>query len=257
MNNPDDIGLPFFAYGLFQPGQICFSRLRPFLAGPPRDTEIPGMLKVRDGIPLLMLSRSLTVRGSLLDFRPGEGESAYAQIIDVEPDKHYRWERVDVQGQPANVLVGVSPEAGSYTYGEGSGEKGPWDGWCDPYFIEALEVVKEIVGASEFRWDLKSLFLAQMAYLLLWSSVERYTTLRFGFHLDPVARNNCLAEEGAFKKALGEQVVVKPGHRPREVRRADRPKHKVLLAPDRPRKAIEYYYQVRSNANAPREGGPP
>jgi hypothetical protein len=28
MNPPDDIGLPFFAYGLFKPGQLCYSRIR-------------------------------------------------------------------------------------------------------------------------------------------------------------------------------------------------------------------------------------
>ena len=81
-----------------------------------------------------------------------------------------------------------------------------------------------------------------MAYLLLWSSIERYVSLRY--HLgDRVAEKvKQLAHETAFAESLAQHVK-----NVREVYRADRPSEKEVLDPHRPERAVRYYYQVRSN----------
>ena len=82
-----------------------------------------------------------------------------------------------------------------------------------------------------------------MAYLLLWSSIERYTSLRYGLGGDVMRHIRQLADEPRFGEALREHVQ-EPG---RCVYRADRPGSKEVCDPSRPEKALRYYYQVRSN----------
>lgn len=81
-----------------------------------------------------------------------------------------------------------------------------------------------------------------MAYLLLWSSIERYVSLRY--HLgDKVTETvGQLAHESPFAESLRRHVKGS-----REIYRADRPGEKEVLDPKSPDKAVRYYYQVRSN----------
>jgi hypothetical protein len=82
-----------------------------------------------------------------------------------------------------------------------------------------------------------------MAYLLLWTAIERYCTLRWGFGENPVARVNRLATEPAFARALKQHV-----QETRRVYRADRPGRTAeRLDPDDPARSIKFYCQVRSN----------
>ena len=155
----------------------------------------------------------------------------------MEPDRHYRWHEVQVDSTSANILVGRSARRGSEEC-----ENGEWNGWSAPLFTAALDVVEGTLKAQDFSWDLKPLFRLQMAYLLLWSSIERYVSLRF--HLgdrvtDKVGR---LAREPAFAEGLRRHVKNR-----RVVYRADRPGDKEVLEPGQPGKAVQYYYQVRSN----------
>jgi hypothetical protein len=135
------------------------------------------------------------------------------------------------------VLVGRSPKKGSV---EAEQE---WDGRTDPLFTSALEVIEEtLVSSSDFEWDLKPLFRLQMAYLLLWSSIERYVSLRYHLGDNVTEKVNALADEVAFARALQDNVQTS-----RTVFRADRPGDKVVLDSSKPRKSLEYYYQIRSN----------
>lgn len=115
--------------------------------------------------------------------------------------------------------------------------------WSDPLLTVALDVAQETLASSkQFEWDLKPLFRLQMAYLLLWSSIERYVSLRY--HLgDKVAEKvGQLANEPTFAAALKRYVT-----QGREVYRADRPQKKEILDPASPHKSLDYYYQVRCN----------
>ena len=117
-----------------------------------------------------------------------------------------------------------------------------WNGWKDPLFTVALDVVEETLTSNAFQWDLKPLFRLQMAYLLLWSSIERYVSLRYHLGDKVMEKVRQLACEPAFAEGLLQHVKER-----REVYRADRPGEREVLDPQSPAKALDYYYQVRSN----------
>ncbi len=241
MDNPSNIRLPFFAYGIFKPGQLGYLRLIGLVAEAKPDCEIKGALMIRDGLPIIdeKPDYSNTCRGTMLTFKPDAVEAAYQRIAEIEPDKHYRWGVTSVQAIDVNVLFGRSPRKGSVFC-----EDAEWDGRSDPLFTAALEVIDEALQANAiFEWDLKPLFKLQMAYLLLWSAIERYVSLRYDLGDDrATAKVFAMASEAAFNKALQRHVTEK-----RFVVRSHKPDEKVFLDPGNPKKSLDYYYQIRSN----------
>lgn len=237
MERPPNIDLPFFAYGLFRPGQLAFFQLRELVSKVTDPAHIAGSLLLRDGLPIIDPTGHGPVKGALVTFLPERAEEAYDRISAMEPDKHYGWHEGQVDGKPANVLVGRSPRKGSVPC-----EEGEWNGWTDPLFTAALDVVEETLKSQDFDWNLKPLFRLQMAYLLLWSSIERYVSLRYHLGDKVTEKVGQLAHESAFAQSLRQCVKSR-----REVYRADRPGEKEVLDPQSPDKAVRYYYQVRSN----------
>ena len=239
---PEKIELPLFAYGLFKPGQLAFFQLRDFVSSVSDNVEIMGSLRLRDGLPIIdPETKRETVPGALVTFKQEHATEAYKCISEMEPDQHYRWNEVQINGDccSANVLVGKSPQKGSVPF-----EEGGWNGWTDPLFTDALDVVEETLNSQVFDGDFKPLFKLQMAYLLLWSSIERYVSLRYNLGEEIMGAVKQLANEPAFKESLSLYVDV---DETREVYRANRPREKYLLIPHNPKKAIDYYYQVRCN----------
>ena len=241
MDNPHDVTLPFFAYGIFKPGQLGYLRLKDLVANAVPDCEIKGALLIRDGLPIIdeKHGHSGTCTGTMLTFKPDAVEAAYQRIAEIEPDKHYRWGVASVQGTDVNVLFGRSPKRGSLPC-----EDAEWDGKSDPLFTAALDVIDEVLQANTFSGlDLKPLFRLQMAYLLLWSAIERYTSLRYHLGDKVTEKVFAMAGEDAVREALQRYVTGK-----RSVFRADKPGDQVLtLDPGDPKKSLDYYYQIRSN----------
>ncbi len=238
MNRPADIELPFFAYGLFRPGQLGFLRLSDLVSKTRGQVRVRGDLLLRDGLPIIDPNGSRDVAGALISFRPRFAAEAYDRIVSLEPDKHYYWSEADASGTRANVMVGKSPEKGSMLC-----EDEEWDGWQDPLLTAALEVVEETLQAQgEFQSSLRPLFRLQMAYLLLWSAIERYASLRYHLGDKVVDKIKRIADEPAFAEGLRQNVKE-----PRSVYRADRPGYRETLDRESPGGSIDYYYQVRSN----------
>jgi len=236
MRPPQDMTLPFFAYGVFKPGELAFLQIKQFVLDC-ADMSVPGELKVRDGLPIAALDVPGEIDGVLINFRPESQILAYQHIADLEPEKQYRWETCTVGPQRFNLLAGVSPDKGSQDMEE------RWDGRRDPLFTAALEVVEETLKENrEWSSNLKPLFRLEMAYLLLWTSIERYASLRY--HLRDKATQKVwkIALEPAFAGSLNQFVTET-----RSVQRADDPTKRCILDPTDPNKAMGYYYQVRSN----------
>jgi hypothetical protein len=241
MNSPTDLSLPFFAYGLFRPGQIAYFQIREYVLDSIAGVTVKGHLLIRDGLPMIDSSGNGTVDGVLIHFKDGTALQAYNRIAKLEPDKQYRWDVTTAGDGSVNVLFGRSPRKGSVALEE-TDEK-EWNGWNDPLFTDALVVVQETITAnSTFEWDMKRLFRLQMAYLLLWSAIERYVSLRYHLAKDVTHKISHLADELAFVTALRSHVS-----KMRSVQRADNPTDKAILDPTLPRSALTYYYQVRSN----------
>ena len=246
MNLPTDISLPFFAYGLFKPGQLCFYRIKDFVEKT-ADYTVNGILKERDGMPLLIESNDFKIKGKLIYFQKGKAEEAFKRIVEIEPEKVYRWadRKVDRSavicggydgqirefdeepygGIIANVLLGRREERGSRDL-EGETD---WDGRNDPLFKQGLEEVEDILRKnSGFDWEYKSLFRLQMAYLLLWSAIERYAGLRYHLGKNALVKVKQIAQDDCFVESLKKNVKEK-----REVYDAvDLDKYK--LDPDNP-----------------------
>ena len=237
MDLPHSVDLPFFAYGLFRPGQLAFFQLRELVSKVADPAEVAGSLLLRDGLPIIDPQGRGRVRGAFLRFVSERSAEAYARISAMEPEKHYCWQEVQVDGTSANLLAGRRPSKGS-----GSCEDAEWNGWTDPLFTAALEVVEQTLNSQDYDWDLKPLFRLQMAYLLLWSSIERYVSLRYHLADRVTEKIGRLAREPAFAEGLLRHVNNK-----RIVYRVDRPSDKEVLDRERPEKAIQYYYQLRSN----------
>jgi hypothetical protein len=237
MEIPDQPDSPFFAYGLFRPGQLGFLRVKEFVERTASST-VRGDLRIRDGLPIADRQGRGTLKGDLLFFKAGTEFLAYQRVVDIEPDHQYSWGRAIAGGIDCNILWGRSPGKGAVPLDEPE-----WDGRVDPLFTVALEVVEEVlIEHYAFQWDLKPMFRLQMAYLLLWSSIERYASLRYHLGEKAFDKVKQLANEPAFISAL--QTF---GTAERSVQRADRPSDRVRFDFADPAKCVEYYYQLRSN----------
>lgn len=250
MKLPEDTNLPLFAYGLFKPGQLGYYRIDDKIKDT-RTAEISAKLYDRDGVPIIFNNSDShhTVVGELIKFEPDQAESGYRSVNKIEPDKQYRWEKMDVRLEDntkvANVLHGKNPSRGTSELGTPE-----WDGSKDPLFTDALELINDIIESNN-RYDGTDntpLFKIQMAYFLLWSSIERYISLRYGIGTDKTIRDRYskMSEEPAFKKGLNQIELGEA--RKKQVIRTDRPRDDEKLDKDNPRKSLDYYYQVRSNA---------
>ncbi len=251
---PRDTALPFFAYGFLRPGELAYHQIQEFVSMPPVEAAVRGRLWLRDGLLLLEMDHSAYHSpGCLLRFRPDGARSAYEAIADLEPAGMYKWHTTEVETEQglvrANLLVGVDlpgPDADKPEYlADGASA-------ADPLFNEALVEVRRIAEEDDCHpdrrthnpMDLAPFFRQQMAYLLLWSSIERYASLRYrlggGDYTRRVLR---LADEPAFAEAL--RLYVRRSKD--TLYRADRLGQPAELNPSNPLGSLRYYYQVRGN----------
>lgn len=239
---PDDTSLPLFVYGALKPGMPAFESLRGFLGGQPETAKVLGELYVRDGLPLLFLNDAVEVRGFLLGWRPEMASDAYQAVCVFEPRKHYEWGVVDVvEGGQANVLLVRYPTKGNPQ----PLHKTEWQLTDDPAFGEGLAVVREVLHEIEANgdWnDWQRFFRAQMAYLLLWSILERLSALCFGPGLDPTGRVKRMHELPGMS-----ELVAKHIDREDKVSDSRNPDATYKLNKANPKQSFNYYYQVRSN----------
>ena len=206
----------------------------------------PGELLLRDGLPILDGDGPSEVVGTVIIFEQASTAEAYQRVCDLEPDTQYRWDTVEVAGKSnskilCNALLGKSPKKGSTSM-----ESRPWLGEKDPLFNEAFAVIDQTtmsINKPKGPDDVEPIFQSQMAYMLLWSAIERYTSLRY--HLGREGAWNRvkeMANEDAFAEALQANVLKTRG-----VQRADDPVKTARLIPGSPVGSLNYYYQVRSN----------
>ena len=224
---------------MFKPGQLCFFRIKELAKKIIKGTAY-GILKERDGIPLLVENNFHKINGYLFYFYSGKENDAYQQIVEIEPERVYRWSEVKINNNTmANVLLGKRESRGSSDLEHFE----ECDGKSDPFFKQGLEEVEIMLKDNKnFDWEYRSLLRLQMAYVFLWSIIERYAGLKY--HLGKKANNKVLqiAEEESFIKSLKRNVK-----NIREVF-STTDLQKYTLGSTNPANSIKYYYQVRSNA---------
>lgn len=244
---PEDKSLPIFVYGTLMEGQPGFHQLEKFT---PRvsTAQVPGLLYLRDGLPLLDVGDSGLVTGQLLQFPDESQEQALNSICLFEPLELYEWRRVETHaGVRANVLQGRHLT-------KGGAEPAPGNRWSlemDPLFSDALEVVRATVNAhatEEFpnspAVDWNRAFHIQMAYLLLWSVLERYSALAIGPAVNP---NKRISDLGQLEPVLNAVKLLDSSVRRVFDSRKPNGKPYILDVREKPEKAMSYYYAIRSN----------
>lgn len=238
---PDNIELPFFAYGFFKRGERAHHQIKAFVTSVSPE-NLPGRISVRDGLPLYQTGVNGVVPGDVFNFN--EPQHAYSNICEFEPKEQYQWGTATTDtGKLVNVLLGRSPDKASEPI------EGNWSSSDDPVFRFALDAVRKVVHeyGGQFRSDPPEhvdwirFFRLEMAYLLLWSILERYTAFRYGPVVDPTKRIKKLGKESVFAKALYSV------ERKDNVVDARDPRDKYGLDRDNPEKSVLYYYQIRNN----------
>lgn len=244
---PRHTNLPFFAYGLLKPGELAYGQIERFVDEEPIKSTVAGGLWVRDGLPLLSPGGEHTVRGRLVRFHAHRAAEAYRKICAFEPGNHYQWKEVTVleTRERAWALVGIEPSRASVYDHDGE-----WTVRKDPVLSEGLGVVLETTdrlaredfpgGSYPFDWSW--LFRLQMAYLFLWTIIERYAALSYGPTLEPGQKRTKLGEDPAFGRALKRMV-----NRTHRVYDSRNPGSYADLNPNQPGPSIRYYYFVRNN----------
>ncbi len=97
-----------------------------------------------------------------------------------------------------------------------------------------------MAGDTDSKWQ--RFFRCQMAYLLLWSILERLSALCFGPGHDPMQRIKQLHELPGMRDLVRQNV-----QRTDKVSDSRNPDATYKLDGANAKKCFEYYYQVRSN----------
>ena len=232
--------LPFFAYGTFKPGQLAYSRINDCVKNK-CECEINYKMLMRDGVPLITPTNDgshFKTKGYLIYFTDERAYKAYKIISNTHNKNLYKWEEIKVGETKANVLMGVDSYSGSYSI---RGNVGNYEGQNDPYFKNAIEVVeKELNDVDKIEDDIDIFFKLQMAYLLLWTVIERYCSLKYNCK-GIVDKWRELSNEDVFKDSFKEHVKSK-----RYVYSNDYLK-KCKLYPGKSSISFYYYYTIRCN----------
>lgn len=249
MDFPENTLLPLFSYGIFRPGEIAYLRLKPYVARVERNCPCSGRLLIRDGLVLLDPEHNgmIPVTGDLLYFVPEKAGAAYYSIVELEPGKQYQWQTIDIAApsglQRSNVLIGINLPNGSFELDR------VFSGKDDPLFRESFQITEKVLSdnseshsKSEPNPDFTNFLYLQMAYMLLWSSIERYATLRYGLGDNVMAKILMIAADPAFADALRSSVSRRDA-----IFSTSDPSTAIKLNKDNPRNSLKYYYQVRCN----------
>ena len=238
---PSDINLPFFAYGIFKPGQLAYSKIEQYVEKYEK-SQIDHIMLIRDGVPIITkeIDNYSKTNGYIIYFKEEDKEKAYKTISNTKSSALYEWDTIDLDNTQVNVLFGVNPILGSSVpeYDDGN-----FNGKNDPFFKEAIELIEEnLKSISSDHLDVKEFFELQMNYMLLWSAIDRYTSLKY--NEESKGKNNRkFANEKAFQEGL--KKYVNPKSR-RKVYSADGIKMYKLDA-ENPEGSLKYYYTIRCN----------
>jgi hypothetical protein len=254
---PENLALPLFAYGLLKPSEPGHRRIAD-LVGASETARAQGVaLRIRNGLPLLVLGRDERVDGILLFPVPGSEAAFYDAVLAFEPASQYRRigpvEVETASARPtANALWANRPDRGAEDF-DGSW----WTATDDPLLVEGLAVVRQDAerllgdgwlirlqesGAPPTPELLERFLRLQATYLLLWTITERAAAFIAGPDERAVARLGHLEELPEYPEAFAAARVV-AGRPVTDVRN---PGRLVGLRPDGQHALGGYWYTVRS-----------
>lgn len=209
-----DVKKPFFAYGFLKKGELAFSKIEEFIEDVEKDVDqgwIKGELFIKDGIPIVYVDENDPDRignhnttsktiGTLIKFK--DTEAAYNAINEFEPGSLYDVVQVNVNDKiPANCLVcstkiledvrlrmlnkikGAKQAEEFSSFVENSIQY-DWNSENDLLFSNGMTYIRDSLVArsipvfSPVIDPVLDLIDLQTKYILLWSIVERYITMK-------------------------------------------------------------------------------
>jgi hypothetical protein len=260
MKSPENINLPYFAYGIFKHHELAYHKISKFVDGKPEFFPLYNCcLWIRDGLPLIQLGSGDGVDGYLLKFRGNECKDAYriiSEFVSIGELSPYRWDVIESKNEGSDDPIKINVLIG-HELGKGSIKTGlpQWSAKQDPMFNNAMEKIKSKIkdfaeikfDEYSFEWD--QFFELEMAYLLLWVAIERYCSFAYGPLLDPTEKIRTLSYEDSFQTAL--EKILNKSERVNKVpelydyRYIEKPSLRAVA--NKPTLSITYYYRVRSN----------
>jgi hypothetical protein len=226
--------LPFFAYGIFRPGEIPFLSIKQYIDKIVKTTT-NGSLVLRDGLVLLENSSDGEVEGYLLHFKNNMFEEAYKKINDLEPLDYYKWQTNETG--TFNFLIGIKLNKGVSDFHNNTT-------WNDPFIEDGVSYLENLnlLENQESQLEFFNLFSFQMKYLFLWSIIERFCFFRYGFGKRPNQSVSSLANDLHFQEAIN---IYKP--KPGRIIYSSRDINKIEIIENKYNTYVDYYYQIRSN----------
>ena len=243
LNPPLNQKLPFLAYGSFKPGELRFNLIKQFVVET-KPTKVYGLMKEKDGVPIFYTTKTKSYAwfdyaAYEIYFKKGQEQQAYQIISENEPNTYYTW--VNFQG--ANILEGKSRLRGLEEFMDQT-----WSFKHDPYFSQGLLACKEIRKGSrskmpELHQEYFDFFCNQSAFMLLWTIIERFCTLKYG-NISPNEKLKSLYTDPEIKWDFVYDIVKRND----SIVRSDREKDQLKLnSASSIKKILEYYYGLRSN----------
>jgi len=236
-----DIALPFFDYGLFKPGQICYYKIQKYVEKY-EQAEVPGKLKERDGVPLLIPKPDYnkSVKGYIIYFNVNCYSEAYKKIDEINTSVTYRWSVMNISNIKVNLLLHKDGEK----HCEEIEYEDNWQGKDDPIFSTALKLIEKTVDENNEYNGENSIFKLQMAYMLLWSSIERYIRLKNNLYYDNnfYLKDN-LMKDDFFFKSINECKLIDL----RPIKNVGRNTYTLYHNEYDIGEVLGHYYQLRNN----------
>ena len=240
VGSPNDLTLPFFAYEIFKPGQLSYHRIKKFVKGNPSAEIIEHEMQYRDIFAFIIgeENEKFKTSGYMIEFT--NPPIAYKRIGKSKPENLYEWKVIKVNGKEANALVGRDTDCGSFDNQDY--DISTYDYRPDYYFNEGLESIEDTIKKLKDK-DIKNMgefFELQNQYMTLWSIIERFCTLSYGYFKIGSNMFN-FAQQKPFRKTLkkdiGREDVVYSSDELED-------KH---LDPEDYKESIKYYYTIRCN----------
>lgn len=267
LNLPDDTSLPFFDYGIFKPGQLAYPKIKDHVNKQDiKSVEINYRMKIRDGIPILTNGQNdnYKTKGFIMTFK--NRQKAYKIISNTFFENFYEWKTLKINGDDVNVLFGKNIRRGSDTI-LNEEDKENYDGKNDPFFNEALDMVEKYLNRNKekkieidskkylkikIKQDgklknnqshnkINDFFELQKNYMLLWSSIERYTNIKYN-EATKKRNNKRFSEEKAFRDGMN-----KNKSKSHKAVFSTNDLKKYVFYPTDSYKTINYYYAFRCN----------
>lgn len=242
LKDPLNTNLPFFAYSIFKPEQIAYSKIKKYVSYY-KNIEINYKMKLRDGVPILINKENekYSTKGFLITFKDLNHEDAYNTINKTMSNKLYEWQTITIDENEVNVLIGLEPENGSMDI-LNYNEQNNFDGKNDPLFKEGIEIIENNLKSNENSCEtIENFFQIQMNYMLLWSAIERFSSLKYNKRTKR-ENNYEFAKEKAFKNGIKEFKKKN-----RKCVYSNEDLRKYCFNHENPKYAINYYYTLRCN----------